>query len=67
MGIKMFIFVICCMIVLGGITVGVIEYIKADNCYTDCKSNQEQLNYTNTSGHGINHVCYDECVGGSTG
>ena len=33
-------------------------------CNSDCRSNPENIKYANTSGHGIEHVCYDICTGG---
>jgi len=37
---------------------------KISNCFDRCYENPSQIQYANSSGHGIMHVCSDECMGG---
>jgi len=40
------------------------NFISHNICTSKCNKNPSQIYYANVSGHGINHVCYDECYGG---
>ena len=42
-----------------------IPEIKRQDCYEECYNNSEMLRYALESEHGINHVCFDKCEGGS--
>ena len=53
------------ILLLVGIFLAYSSYTTS-SCYDECKSNPTQIDYANRSGHGIEHTCYDECIGGAS-
>ena len=51
------------ILLLAGIFLAYSSY-TTHSCYDECRSNPTQIRYANISGHGIEHTCDDECIGG---
>lgn len=52
-------------ILLIGLVYGAI--VPGARCDKNCRADIDMQNYANASQMGIDHVCYDSCVGGASG
>ncbi len=46
------------------IVVGATNY-KTNKCFDECYENEDRLKEANFTGYGIDHTCYDYCIGGA--
>ena len=56
--------IIMAIVMVVTIVVGATNY-KTNKCFDECYENEDRLKEANFTGYGIDHTCYDYCIGGA--